>query len=47
VFLPLAFWLRATAFYRKAVLLGGSAAIVVLAMLWFVERAFDVKFMPF
>ena len=47
VFLPLAFWLRATAFYRKAVLLGGSVVIVVLAALWFVERAFVVKFMPF
>ena len=47
VFLPLAFWLRATTFYRKAVLLGGSVAIVILASLWFVERAFDVKFMPF
>jgi hypothetical protein len=47
VFLPLAFWLRGTLFYRKAVLLGGSSAIIVLASLWFVERAFDVKFMPF
>jgi hypothetical protein len=47
VFLPLAFWLRATVFYRKAVLVGGSVAIVVLAALWFVERAFVVKFMPF
>ena len=47
VFLPLAFWLRATVFYRKIVLVGGSAAIVVLAALWFIERAFDVKFMPF
>lgn len=47
VFLPLAFWLRDTLFYRKTVLVGGSSAIVVLAALWFVERAFDVKFMPF
>ncbi|HVK53672.1 MAG TPA: HupE/UreJ family protein [Burkholderiales bacterium] len=47
IFLPLAFWLRATSFYRKAVLAGGSTAIVFLAALWFTERAFDVKFMPF
>lgn len=47
VFLPLAFWLRATVFYRKTVLVGGSSLIIVLASLWFVERAFNVKFMPF
>lgn len=42
VFLPLAFALRATAAYRTLVLKAGSAAIVVVAMLWFVERAFDI-----
>ena len=42
VFLPLAFALRATAVYRSVVLKAGSAAIVVIAMLWFVERAFDI-----
>ncbi|HVK56799.1 MAG TPA: HupE/UreJ family protein [Burkholderiales bacterium] len=47
IFLPVAFWLRATSFYRKAVLAGGSTAIVFLAALWFTERVFDVKFMPF
>lgn len=47
VFLPLAYSLRTTLFYRKAVLLGGSSLIIILALLWFVERAFNIKFMPF
>jgi HupE / UreJ protein len=42
VFLPLAFALRATSAYRSVVLKAGSAAIVLIAMLWFVERAFDI-----
>jgi hypothetical protein len=42
VFLPLAFHLRHGAFYRKAVLLAGSALIAALATLWFIERAFDL-----
>ncbi|HLL17695.1 MAG TPA: HupE/UreJ family protein [Rubrivivax sp.] len=42
VFLPLAWALRRTWFYRRAVLLGGSLLIALLAGLWFVERALDV-----
>lgn len=42
VALPLAWWLRHTVFYRRAVLGGGSLAIAAVAALWFVERAFDV-----
>jgi HupE/UreJ protein len=42
VFLPLAFAFRATPAYRSVVLKAGSAAIVVVAMLWFVKRAFDI-----
>ncbi len=42
VFLPLAFALRATSAYRSVVLKAGSAAIVLIATLWFVERAFDI-----
>lgn len=41
-FLPLAWALRRSWFYRRAVLLGGSLLIVALAGVWFVERAFDV-----
>jgi hypothetical protein len=43
VFLPLAFALRATAFYRRAVLQAGSWAIAGLAAVWLVERAFSVE----
>ena len=42
-FLPLAFLLRRSWLYRKAVLLGGSAAIALVAAIWLVERGFDVK----
>ena len=42
-FLPLAFLLRRSGFYRKAVFLGGSAAIALVAAVWLVERGFDVK----
>lgn len=47
VFLPFTFAIRHTMFYRRVVLYGGSAVIVVLAMIWFVERAFDMKILPF
>ncbi|MBC7943798.1 MAG: HupE/UreJ family protein, partial [Burkholderiales bacterium] len=42
VFLPIAYALRATRFYRNGVLLLGSLLIAALAALWFIERAFDV-----
>lgn len=47
VFLPLAFWLRHTWFYRRVVLIGGSIAIAVLAMIWLTERAFDMQLLGF
>jgi hypothetical protein len=43
VFLPLAYLLRATRFYRRVVLGGGSAAALLLALAWFTERAFDLS----
>lgn len=43
VFLPLAFMLRATWLYRRVVLLGGSALIVLAATMWLGERAFDIQ----
>lgn len=43
LFLPLAFWLRHTAFYRRVVLVGGSWAALVVALAWFVERAFELS----
>ena len=42
VFLPLAFGLRDTWLYRR-LLTGGSAVIALVAVVWFVERAFDVQ----
>ncbi len=42
VFLPLAFGLRATRFYRVGVLTGGSLVVAALASWWFVQRAFQL-----
>ena len=42
-FLPLAYALRGTAAYRRVIFIGGSAAIAVVATIWMVERAFDLK----
>jgi HupE / UreJ protein len=45
IFLPLAYLLRRTRLYRNFVLMGGSSAIAAVAALWFVERAFNLKFL--
>lgn len=42
LFLPVAFALRGTRFYRQAVLIGGSVLIAAVALLWFAERAFGI-----
>jgi hypothetical protein len=47
LFLPVAFLLRRTGFYRYAVLLGGSIVIAIVSLVWFAERAFDFKVLPF
>ena len=47
VFLPLAYLLRRTPFYRQVVLRAGSLLIAALATAWLVERVFDLKLMPF
>jgi hypothetical protein len=44
VFLPVAYVLRDTPFYRKVVFIGGSIVTLLLALMWFIERAFDLKF---
>jgi len=44
-FLPLAFLMRRTWFYRQ-VMSTGSALIALVALVWLVERAFDLKVMP-
>jgi hypothetical protein len=46
-FLPLAFFLRHTWFYRRVVLFGGSILIAILAAVWLAERAFNMKLLPF
>ncbi len=47
VFLPLAFWLRRSWFYQRTVMQGGSLLIAALAAVWLVERALDLKLLPF
>ena len=42
-FLPVAFALRHTAFYRKCVFIWGSLLTMLVAALWLVERVFDIK----
>ena len=46
-FLPLAFLVRRSWFYRRAVLVGGSLLIAAVAAAWLVERAFNARFLPF
>ncbi len=47
VFLPLAYALRRTLFYRRWVMVGGSVVISLLAAVWLVERASGTKLLPF
>lgn len=42
VFLPLAFSLRQTKAYKQGALVTGSALIALLALIWLIERAFDI-----
>jgi hypothetical protein len=42
-FVPLAFLVRRTAGYRRLALVGGSAAIAALALVWVLERALDIR----
>jgi hypothetical protein len=42
-FLPLAYTLRRTWFYRRLLFIGGSGAIALVAAWWLIERAFDLK----
>lgn len=43
LFLPLAYAVRQTWFYRRVVLKGGSGLIAAIAAVWLAERALDVK----
>ena len=42
-FLPVAFWLRQTQFYRKVVFSLGSILIAMLAFLWLLERSLNLS----
>lgn len=42
-FLPLAYALRSTGFYRRGVFIGGSLLTLAIALVWLIERAFDLK----
>jgi len=42
-FLPLAYLIRSSWFYRRVVLIGGSVAIVAVATIWLLERALNLK----
>lgn len=47
VFLPAAYWLRDSWFYRRPILIGGSVLIAIVASIWLTERAFDVRLLGF
>ncbi|MFM9886465.1 MAG: HupE/UreJ family protein [Burkholderiales bacterium] len=42
LFLPIAYWIRATWTYRRMVVMGGSVVIILIAAIWFCERAFNL-----
>jgi hypothetical protein len=43
VFLPLAYLMRNTVLYRKGLFVGGSFLIMLVALVWLAERAFNLK----
>jgi hypothetical protein len=46
LFLPLAYGLRASRFYRRTVMMGGSLGIAGIAGIWLAERVFGFKLLP-
>ena len=46
VFLPAAFRIRRTWFYRRLLFAGGSAVIALVALGWLLERSLDLKLLP-
>ena len=45
-FLPTAFALRATRFYQRVLVTAGSWGIILLALVWLIERVFEVRVFP-
>ena len=46
-FVPAAFALRASLFYRGALVHAGSCLIGGIATVWLIERAFNLRILPF
>jgi hypothetical protein len=46
-FLPIAYALRTTVLYQRVIVVFGSAAIALVALVWLVERAFNLKLIGF
>ncbi|MGH9576357.1 MAG: HupE/UreJ family protein [Terriglobales bacterium] len=46
VFLPLAFTVRRTWVYQRMLMIGGSAAIALVATVWLLERSLDLRLFP-
>jgi HupE / UreJ protein len=46
IFLPVAYALRRSRFYQRFVMVGGSLVVAVIAMLWLLERAFNLALLP-
>jgi hypothetical protein len=47
VFLPVAYALRHTLLYRRAILVGGSGVVAVLGSYWLLERALGVSLLNY
>jgi hypothetical protein len=45
-FLPLAYLVRRSWMYQRFTLVAGSSAIALLATVWFLERALDLRLLP-
>jgi len=46
LFLPLAYGLRHSWFYRRVIFVSGSMMVAVLAAIWMIERMFHLKLLP-
>ena len=46
IFLPVSYKLNNTWFYKRVILLIGSTLIAIISLIWFIERAFNLSFLP-
>jgi len=46
VFLPIAYSMRGTRIYQRVIMVGGSLVVAMIALLWLVERAFNLSLLP-